>query len=388
MTVLADAAWLNPLIALLQDAQLGLLRLLAWLGLAGTSHGQPAWPWGLRLTGEHLLIDLAQARRLAMTLVVLALAALCLPLAWAWRGRRWPVAAAVPLLLLIAPWPVADVVLAPAYPTSFHRSPTGFSADAIAEGRALYAAQCAGCHGVDGRGQGPLAAAQPVWPPDLAGPLLWRRADGDLLWRVLHGTKDRHGRPTMPAFERLTERQAWAVIDFMKAQGAGQSLRTTSTWRQPIGLPDVLVRCAGREPRRLASWRGQRLRIVAADATRELREDPRMVTVQLRPADGSAAGQAADCVTDSAAAWDAFALIAGTDRLAGTQLLADRDGWLRARSRPGDAGWSEDDLLCRTDTDTGPRGAAGNATPADGLGALIARMDAQPVRFLKGGFVH
>jgi len=26
--------------------------------------------------------------------------------------------------------------------------------------------------------------------------------------------------------------------------------------------------------------------------------------------------------------------------------------------------------------------------PLDGLGALIARMDAEPVRFVKGGFIH
>lgn len=386
MTALADAAWLNPLIGLLQDAQLGLLRLLAWLGLAGIRHGQPAWPWGLRLSGENLLIDLGQARRLAGTLLVLALAALLLLAALAWRRHRGLLVAAVPLLLLLAPWPEAGVVLVPAYPTSFHRSPTGFGVDAIAQGRALYEQHCVGCHGVDGQGQGPLAAKQRVWPPNLAGPLLWRRADGDLLWHVLHGMQDRQGAPTMPAFDRLADAEAWALIDFMKAQGAGQGLRASGVWRQPIGVPDVLVRCEGREPRRLSSWRGQRLRIVAAGVDAALLEDPRLVTVQLRPASGAAVPPTAECSVDSAAAWQAFALIAGTDQLAGTQLLADRDGWLRARSTPGDAGWSEDDLLCRT-TD-GPRGAQGDAPPADGLGALITRMDAEPVRFLKGGYVH
>ena len=104
-----------------------------------------------------------------------------------------------PVLVLLAPWPDANVLLVPAHPTSFHRSPTGFSTASIAQGRALYAQHCVACHGADGRG-GPLAAAQPVWPPNLAGPLLWRRADGEVLWRILHGTQDRQGHATMPAF--------------------------------------------------------------------------------------------------------------------------------------------------------------------------------------------
>ncbi|RZL89999.1 MAG: c-type cytochrome [Variovorax sp.] len=383
MSALADSGWLNPLIGLLQGVQLGLLRLLAWLGLADINHGQAAWPWALRLSGENLLIDLGQARRLALTLLVLGLHVLMLLVALVWRRRRWLLVATAPLLLVLAPWPQAEVVLLTAYPTSFHRSPTGFSVESIARGRTLYAQHCVGCHGIDGRGQGPVAAAQPVWPPNLAGPLLWRRADGDVLWRVLHGTKDRHGTTTMPAFDRLQDSEAWALIDFMKAQAAGQSLRTTGVWSQPIGLPEVIVRCQGRETRLLSAWRGQRVRIVAAASSTTVLEDPRMVTVQLR---AGASPIVADCVIDSPAAWDAFALIADTDQLAGTQLLADRDGWLRARSAPGTAGWSEDDLVCRTAT--GPGNAQDDPAPADGLGALIARMDAAPVRFLKGGFVH
>ena len=89
-----EAGWLEPLVGWLQRAQEGLLGLLAWAGLAGSSHGQAAWPWALRLSGENLLIDAGQARRLALTLLVLALAALALllaaalPPAWRFRPRR------------------------------------------------------------------------------------------------------------------------------------------------------------------------------------------------------------------------------------------------------------------------------------------------------------
>lgn len=377
--------WLNALIGLLQGAQEWLLRLLAWSGLAGTSYGQPAWPWAFRLSGENLLIDLGQARRLGLSLIVLAIALTAIVLACVWRKPRWYLLATVPLLLTLTPWPSAQVVLVPAYPTSFHRSPTGFSARSIAQGQALYALHCAGCHGADGRGQTTIAASLPTWPPNLTGPLLWRRADGDLLWHVRHGMENAEGTLTMPAFAQLSDEDAWALIDFMKAQGAGQSLRASGVWIRPIGLPDTQVRCEGREPRALSSWRGQRIRIVAASkGAAPVPEDPRMVTVLLRQGHEDTAPQQAECIAESRDAWNAFALIAGTDQLAGTQLLADRDGWLRALGAPGNAGWSEDDLLCRSD----PAPITSTSQPVDGLGGLIARMDAEPVRFLKGGFVH
>jgi mono/diheme cytochrome c family protein len=393
LTGVPEADWLNLLIGVLQGAQLQLLRLLDALGLVAQAHGQPAWPWARRLSGENLLIDLGQARRLGLTLVALAAALLVFLLALLWRRRRLWLVALSTLPVVLAPWPEADVVLVPAYPTSFQQSPTRFTADSIDRGRVLYAAQCVACHGTDGKGQGPLAASQPVWPPNLAGPLLWRRADGDVLWHVLNGMRDRRGAPTMPGFgPALRDEDAWALIDFMKAQGAGESLRAAGLWTQPIAPPDVAVQCKGKPPRLLSSWRGQRLRIVAADAAdaadtagkERLLEDPRMVTVWLQPAP-RATGAVGDCVVDSPAAWRAYSLIAATDRLAGTQLIVDRDGWLRARGEPGKNEWSDDDLLCRTDP---PARADAQPLPPDGLGALIARMDAEPVRFVKGGFVH
>ncbi|MDP9899858.1 mono/diheme cytochrome c family protein [Variovorax ginsengisoli] len=386
----ADDGWLNALIGLMQSAQFALLQALAALGLVEASHGQPGWPWPVKLSGENLLIDGGQARRLAGSLAVLALVVFLLLLAMVWRRRRVAILVAVPVLLLAAPWPDAHVVWVPATPASFHRSPSGFTVRSIAQGQALYAQHCVGCHGADGRGQGALADARSMSPPNLAGPLLWRRADGDLLWHVMHGMRARDGKATMPAFgERLRDDEAWALIDFMKAQAAGETLRSTGVWAWPAALPDAAVRCEDQSARRLASWHGQRVRIVAPGVTQAPPlEDPRLVTVRIAPDAESALRDAIGCVVDAseaADAWAAFALVTGTPSPAGTTLIADRDGWLRARSQPGQAGWSDDDLLCRTDAV--PSGAQ-PAVVADGLGALIARMDAQPVRFVKGGFVH
>jgi len=394
MGVLPATEWLNTLLALVQSAQVGLLALLHGAGLVGDSHGQAAWPWAQRLSGENLLIDMGQARQAAASLVLAALALLALPAAalllWRRRTRTAATVFGVALAMLVfAPWPDPRVVLVPAAPTSFHRSPTGFTAQAVALGGRVYTQHCAACHGADGTGHGPQAQAQPVWPPDLAGPLLWRRADGDLFWRIRNGLRDRHGAPTMAGFgDRLSDADTWAVIDYLKAQAAGRSMQRSGTWERPVAVPDFVVRCEGRPARMLSDWRvrRQRLRLVAEGPGPLPPEDPRMATVLLRASPG-AARAGIDCSADAPEAWRALALVSGTapEALAGTQWIADRDGWLRARSQPGRTAWSEDDLLCRSDP-VPP--AAEPASTADGLGALVARMDAEPVRFVKGGFVH
>ncbi|SPA56018.1 c-type cytochrome [Cupriavidus taiwanensis] len=384
-------AWLNALLVLIEALQRGLLWLWHALGLTGDSHGQPAWPWARRIAGETLLIDLGLARQVGLTLCAVAVAVLAMALALTWRRRRGVLVAAGALALAAAPWPSASLLLVPAAPTSFHASPARFSVDTIALGARVYAQHCAACHGTDGRGEGPLAASLAVWPPTLAGPLLARRADGELFWHVLAGMRDRHGQPTMPAFrDRLGDGEAWAVIDYMKALSAGSG--SAGNWPVPLQLPEMAVRCPGAAPVALSAWRGgQRVRLVAVDGTTALPfEDPRFLTVLLTP-DGRPPAQVprfrAGCIAASAQAWQAVAAISGLapTNLAGTQLLADRAGWLRARGIPGRA-WSDADLVCVS----GPAAAAPRAPTAgaDGLTTLLLRMDAEPVRFVKGGFIH
>lgn len=384
-------AWLNALLVLIEKCQLGLLWLWHALGLTGTSHGQPAWPWARRIAGETLLIDLALARQVGFSLCALAFALLAVAVASAWRRGRPMLLAAALLALLLAPWPRAALLLGPASPTSFHASPTGFAVDAIVLGQRVYAQHCAACHGNDGRGEGPLAAGLPQWPPTLVSPLLARRADGELFWHVLSGMRDRRGQPTMPGLRsQLAEREAWAVIDYMKALSAANS--TEGNWPVPLRLPEMAIRCGDAAPVALSHWRGeQRVRLVAVDgiAATLPYEDPRFLTVLVTP-DGRVPAQVprfrAGCTAASAQAWQALAAIAGLPpaRLAGTQLLADGAGWLRARGTPGST-WSDADLVCVS----GPA-AATRPLPAgiDGLTALLLRMDAEPVRFVKGGFIH
>lgn len=392
-------AWLNALLRVLQEGQLALLDLWHALGWTGDVHGQPAWPWARRIAGETLLIDLGLARQLGLSLLAVAVALACVVVALCWRRRRMAWLGLGALALVAAPWPAPALLLTPAAPTSFHQSPTHFAADSIAEGARVYARHCVACHGDDGRGEGPLAGTLSQWPPTFLSPLLGRRAEGELFWHIVAGMHDAAGHETMPPFgQQLDDRQTWAVIDYLKTLSAGTGAALQGTWPVPLRLPEVAVRCGQAAPRALADWRGQqRVRVMAFDGSPDALpiDDPRFLTL-LVTRDGRPLASVPDfragCVAATPAAWPAFAQMAGADpaRLAGTTWLADRDGWLRALDAPGGSGWSDASLVCTAGQSATP--AAGNtadhrAAP-DGLTALLLRMDAEPVRFVQGGFVH
>lgn len=375
----------NTLIALLQSAQLVLLRALHALGLAGEIGGQPAWPFAQRLAIETLAIDAGLARQLAWSLAAALLIAALLLCGVLWRRGRWPAWGLALVTAAAMPWPAAALLWTDAVPTSFQRSPTAFDAEAIAHGLALYQTHCAACHGADGRGETPQAATLSTWPPRLTGALLWKRAEGELHWRIRHGLHDRHGTLTMPGFAAtLNDTDTWAVLDGLRALAAGDSVRREGVWQWPTRAPALQVRCDGGAPRALGEWRGQRLRIVVArDAAEVPREDPRFVSVVLQAAPGASTPA---CTAASPAALLAYASVAGVavDALPGTQFIVDRDGWLRALASPANPAWSADSLLCRS-TDA-PR--APGASNEDGLGAMIREMDADPVRIAAFGLAH
>lgn len=375
---------LESLPSLLQAAQAGLLQALHAIGLVGTADGQPAWPFASRIAAETLVIDQGLSRQVALSVAALVLVVALLLVGIGWRRPRWPVWGGALAIALLAPWPSPSLVLTPAVPTSFHRSPSGFDTASIERGLALYNAHCLRCHGADGRGEGPEAASLPVWPPTLGAGLLWKRAEGELYWRVQHGMARSDGVPTMPGFEHtLSPDDTWAVLDGMKALAAGEAARRDGNWPWPVRAPEVAVHCAGDggTTRPLSAWRGQRLRLVVAGGVLpEPIEDPRFVTVVI-----GRSGPGADCTATSAAAASAYARIAGDAAGAGQQFIVDRDGWLRALGKPGNGGWSEDSVLCRSD---GGTPAAATGTAPTGLDALIARMDADPVRTARLGLPH
>ena len=393
MNLLSLSYWINLLLSTFLTLQDGLLHGLAALGLTHTSHGQPAWPFSQRLSGAVMLIDHSVARQFLYALACSAAAVLAILLALLWRRGRLILLLAAVLLVYVSSWPDRQLLLSNANPTSFHVSPTGFSASAIVHGQQLYLQNCVNCHGVDGKGDTAHGLSLSVMPPNLASTLLWRRTDGDLFWQIANGVSDRHGNSSMPGFgTRLNDQEIWTLIDFMKANAAGTSIRDIGNWEQPVALPGISSTCDQTAQSSTTAWRGLRVRVILASANQPQTlplEDPRLHSVVLSqdaialpPA--RAGAPVIDCLIRSSDAWRALSIITGiaSDQLAGTQLLTDRDGWLRAR-RPASegktGGWSESDILCRAPT---------SGKLADGLDGLIAAMDEEPVRFVKAGIVH
>lgn len=397
MTWLSPAIWLNPLLTVLLTGQHAAEHAAHFLGLAGDSHGQAAWPWSQRLATETLRIDAGTARDLLEACVATGAAVLLALVAIVWRSARVILLLGAGLTAWWAPWPAQSVWLTDAVPTSFQE--TAFSTVSIAQGARVYAEHCAGCHGADGRGAGPLAPTLTRWPPTVVGPLLGHRLDGEMFWHILYGMRDFRGTRTMPGFAgTLSDGDAWATLNYMKVLAAGGGAQSGAGWPVPVALPDLDVRCPNEIAQPLARWRsGQRVRVVAlAPGAQPPLEDPRWQTLVLTPDDAAtettnaeswARARRAACVAATPGAWAAFAGIAGfaDNRFAGTQLLADRNGWLRAEAKPGDAGWAGATLLCTANGN----GAAGEANlGADPVSALLRQMDTQPVRYVKGGYVH
>jgi putative copper export protein/mono/diheme cytochrome c family protein len=326
------------------ETAVGLLAVFAASLLADLPpalHQQPLWPFAWQ-PNFSILGDPDFGPEAVGGMLRLGAAVLLAAVALFWRRLRWVLLAAGVAAAVWA-WPHLDLLIVRAYPTSFYRSPTGFAAAAIARGAELYPGHCSSCHGSDGRGDGPDAKALPIPPADLTAEHLWNHSDGELFWWLSHGIDSPRGGLAMPGFaDSLSEDERWALIDYVRARNAGTAMAAGGQWTHPVPAPDVSARCGHGRTVVMADLRGQVVRIVAADPQREASlpppSDPDVITIELQRAQ-RADHPAGSCVTSDAAAWAAYAVVSGVDpnTLAGTHLLVDSQGWLRARWRPGDS---------------------------------------------------
>jgi mono/diheme cytochrome c family protein len=77
-------------------------------------------------------------------------------------------------------------------------------------GRALYEEKCMICHGQNGKGNGPAAAALSPPPKDLNRPEFWKQKNVN----QLIADQVKHGKGLMPAFS-LSDDEIKAIIEFM-----------------------------------------------------------------------------------------------------------------------------------------------------------------------------
>jgi mono/diheme cytochrome c family protein len=98
------------------------------------------------------------------------------------------------------------------------KNPIPADEESLARGAALYATNCASCHGDGGMGDGPAGSALDPAPAAVAH-TSQMMADDYLFWRLSEG-----GTPfgtSMPAWKVFDEQARWDMVNYMRALGSG-----------------------------------------------------------------------------------------------------------------------------------------------------------------------
>jgi copper resistance protein D len=194
---------------------------------------------------------------------------------------------AIPAVHQSPVWPFRLTLnLEPAYPTSYARSPVGYTTATIARGSAAYAANCVQCHGLHGRGDGPSAATLPIRPVDLVEHAAHHRP-GDLFWRIARGIPQ----TPMPAFSpRLSDEELWTLVQYLRALSESQMAQALTTRVQPllpIAAPDFAFEESPRVQETLANLHGDEVLLVAGVLPESL---PRLQQIETQRTDLATAG--------------------------------------------------------------------------------------------------
>ena len=323
------------------EVALGLIVLVI-VGALGTLppgiHVQPTWPLPFRFSAE--ILD----HPLLGRPVLIAMAATALGAALAvWglfrRRLRWPMMIAGAVIVAYFGRDLG-ALSTEAYPTSFYMSPTGYSASSIARGGRLFAQHCSSCHGRAGGGDGPAALDAKVKPPDLVSGHIYAHPVGDLFWWITRGIGD-----AMPGFAAILDEDArWSLIDFLYANADGSRLAAFAgtVGRAGYPAPGFSAQCPDGSTVTLDDLRGRVVHLIvpgagSPDVLNGLSERAGMadVTTILVARDASPRPDPAICVADDANLAQVLATYRGHDRIAGTELLIDHGGALRALWHPG-----------------------------------------------------
>jgi mono/diheme cytochrome c family protein len=91
--------------------------------------------------------------------------------------------------------------------------------EAIAAGKTIFETRCVACHGLEGKGDGPAAAALTPKPASLAdSTMMHDLSEGYLFWRVSEGGLNPPFNSAMPAWKTiLSEEEIWQVVSYVRA---------------------------------------------------------------------------------------------------------------------------------------------------------------------------
>jgi putative copper resistance protein D len=323
---------------------LGVLAIVAVIGILPPGlHSEPGWPFPYRLDVSELSGGAALAASVAFAFAAFgAIGAVAAAAAARYRIAAG-LAAAVVLGAVAGALPLGAAV-EPAYPTSFYAPAQPYAAASVERGAAIYAANCAPCHGTTGEGNGPAASGLPIRPANLTEPHLFAHAPGDLFWWVGHGKGG-----VMPGFAQvLSPARRWDVINFVLARAAGDQARRLGphvsgagaypvpdfaferdgrqdTLRRVLaGGPVLLVLC-GRDPP------PTRLRQLIAAQPRLASGGLQVLAVSLGEPEGPVADRPSLGIRASAGVQAMLGLFRSPDDAGESELMLDRNGDVRAR---------------------------------------------------------
>ena len=92
------------------------------------------------------------------------------------------------------------------------KNPLSGKKETVAEGKKLADTNCVSCHGPEGKGNGPAAAAlPPPKPADWTSAKIASETDGELFWKISNG------RGAMPPWKHLPDNQRWALVNYIRS---------------------------------------------------------------------------------------------------------------------------------------------------------------------------
>lgn len=91
----------------------------------------------------------------------------------------------------------------------------------LADGKTLFGAHCAECHGNTGKGDGEMADMSDPKPPNLTD-AEWKHgsSDGEIFTVIRDGVK---GTDMKPWAKKMTTHQIWDVVNFIRSIGPAKS---------------------------------------------------------------------------------------------------------------------------------------------------------------------
>ena len=86
----------------------------------------------------------------------------------------------------------------------------------VRDGRTKFNINCRLCHGPEGKGDGPAAAALNPKPRNLTSQEVQAETDGELFWKITTG------RGVMPSWQQLPEKDRWSLVHYLRSLADGK----------------------------------------------------------------------------------------------------------------------------------------------------------------------